>query len=137
MHLVEQYILFKFLHNVKHILNQERDIIIHVILKRNKTRHKIKYFCLFEIFRFFFNKKNLKNKTTKNRTKHVHKQLKKLNQGQVNNTHLSKSNSFHKLQKDQLKQQCHFYSNITVKNSKTLKIIYDNRDQGSTLGIII
>ena len=47
--------------------------------QKNKTRHKIKYFCLFEIFRFFFNKKNLKNKTTKNRTKHVHKQLKKLN----------------------------------------------------------
>ena len=38
MHLVEQYILFKFLHNVKHVLNQERDIIIHVILKKNKTR---------------------------------------------------------------------------------------------------
>ena len=70
MHLVEQYIVFKFLHNVKHVLNQERDIIIHVILKKNKTRHKIKYFFLFEIFQrywiFFFKiKNNLKNKTTK------------------------------------------------------------------------
>ena len=26
-----------FLHNVNHVLNQERDIIIHVILKENKT----------------------------------------------------------------------------------------------------
>ena len=34
---------------------------------------------------FFFYKK-LKNKPTK--TNHVHKQLKELNQGQVNNTHL-------------------------------------------------
>ena len=40
-----QHILFKFLHNAKHVLNQERDIIIHVILKKNKTRLKIKYFC--------------------------------------------------------------------------------------------
>ena len=39
-----QHILFKFLHNVKHVLNQERDIIIHVILKKNKTRLNIKYF---------------------------------------------------------------------------------------------
>ena len=53
MHLVEQYILFKFLHNVKHVLNQERDITIHVILKKNKTRHKIKYFYLFKIFNVF------------------------------------------------------------------------------------
>ena len=45
--------LFKFLHNVKHVLNQERDIIIHVILKKNKTRLKIKYFCLFEKFSMF------------------------------------------------------------------------------------
>ena len=68
MHLVDLYILFKFLHNVKHVLDQESDIIIHVILKKNKTRHKIKYFCLFEIFKcflilFFLIKKN---KTTKN-----------------------------------------------------------------------
>ena len=73
MHLVEQYILFKFLHNVKHVLNQERDIIIHVILKKNKTRYKIKYFCLFKNFQcfwiFFYYKKNLKNKTTKKRNK--------------------------------------------------------------------
>ena len=42
-------------------LNQEGDIIIHVILKKDKTRHKIKYFCLFENFQcfwiFFFLKK--------------------------------------------------------------------------------
>ena len=42
--------------------------------KKNKTRHKIKYFCLFEIFQcflifFFIKKKNIKNKTTKNRNK--------------------------------------------------------------------
>ena len=38
---------------------------------------------------FFFNKKkNLKTKQPKTKTKHVHKQLKELNQGQVNNTHL-------------------------------------------------
>ena len=53
-------ILFKFFHNVKHVQNQERDIIIHVILKKNKTRHKIKYFCRFENFQcfwiFFFKK---------------------------------------------------------------------------------
>ena len=65
MHLVEQYILFKFLHNVKHILNQERDIIIHVILKKNKTRDKIIYFCLFENFQCFWilKKKKKKQKT--------------------------------------------------------------------------
>ena len=43
---------------------------------------------------FFFNKKQpKKNKTkqAKTETKHVHKQLKELNQGQVNKTHLSKS----------------------------------------------
>ena len=53
-------ILFMFLHNIKHVLNQERDIIIHVILKKIKTRHKIKYFCLFEIFQcswIFFKQK--------------------------------------------------------------------------------
>ena len=57
-------------------LNQEGDIIIHVILKKNKTRHKIKYFCIFENFNcfwifffFFIKKKNLKNKTTKNKIK--------------------------------------------------------------------
>ena len=52
MHLVMQYILSMFLHNIKYVLNQERDIIIHAILKKNKTRHKIKYFCLFEILMF-------------------------------------------------------------------------------------
>ena len=88
MHLVEQYILFKF----KHVLNQEREIIIHVIFKKNKTRHKIKYFCLFENFQCFwisFIKK--KKKKPKTKTKHVHKQLKELNQGQVNKTHLRES----------------------------------------------
>ena len=94
MHLVMQHILSMFLHNIKYVLNQERDIIIHVILKKNKTRHKIKYFCLFEnfqcfwIFFFFF---CLKSKQPKTKSKHIHKQLKELNQGQVNNTHLNKS----------------------------------------------
>ena len=66
MHLVEQYIIFKFLHNVKHVLNQERDIINHVILKKIKTKHKIKYFFLFENFQcfwiFFLNEKQTKKK---------------------------------------------------------------------------
>ena len=62
--------LFKFLHNVKHVLNQERDIIIHVILKKNKTGLKIKYFCLFEKFLMFLDFFYLKkNKTTKNKNK--------------------------------------------------------------------
>ena len=39
MHDSAKHTQFKFLHNVKHVLNQERDIIIHVILKKNKTRH--------------------------------------------------------------------------------------------------
>ena len=57
--------LFKFLHNVKHVLNQERDIIIHVILKKNKTRHKIKYFCHFENFQCFWNFFNYKKQPKK------------------------------------------------------------------------
>ena len=74
--------------------------MIHLILKKNKTRHKIKYFCLFENFQCFWiffkiknNQKKKKKKKTqpKTKTKHFHKQLKELNQGQVNNTHLSKS----------------------------------------------
>ena len=78
MHLVEQYILFKFLHNVKHVLNQERDIIIHVILKENKIRPKIKYFCLFENFSMFLDffykqKKPKKIKQPIIEIKHVHK----------------------------------------------------------------
>ena len=36
-------------------------------------------------------KKEKKKEKPKTETKHVHKQLKELNQGQVNNTHLSKS----------------------------------------------
>ena len=55
-----------FLHNIKHVLNQEIDIIIHVILKTNKTRYEIKYFCLFENFSmfldFFYKKKKTKKK---------------------------------------------------------------------------
>ena len=79
--------LFKFLHNVKHVLDQERDIIIHVIVKKNKTRHKIKFFVFLKIFNvFFFNKKQPKTET-----KHVHKQLIELNQGQVSNIHLRES----------------------------------------------
>ena len=69
MHLVIQHILSMFLHNIKHVLNQERDIIIHVILKKNKTRYKIKYFFLFENFQcfwiFFLKKKNQNNQKLK------------------------------------------------------------------------
>ena len=42
-----QYTPSIYLHNIKHALNQERDIIINVILKekkKQKTKHKIKYF---------------------------------------------------------------------------------------------
>ena len=74
MHLVEQYILFKFLYNVKHVLNQEKDIIIHVILKKTKTRYKIKYFCLFEIFQCFW--VFLKNKNKKQPKKQNNQKLK-------------------------------------------------------------
>ena len=75
-----QQTLFKFLPNIKHVLNQERDIIIHVILKKNKTRPKINYFYLFENFQyfwnffFFLNKQNkLKTRQPKTESKHVHK----------------------------------------------------------------
>ena len=58
------------------VLNQERDIITHVILKTNKTRHKIKYFCLFENFQCFWIKKKKKQpkkiKQPKTKRKHVH-----------------------------------------------------------------
>ena len=77
MHSVMQHIFFKFLHNIKHVLSQERDIIIHVILKKNKTRLKIKYFCLYENFHCFWNffniKKKTKTKQPKTERKHVHK----------------------------------------------------------------
>ena len=68
---VMQHIFSVFLRNIKHVLSQKRDIIIHVILKKNKAKHIIKYFCLFENFQcfwiLFLNKKNnLRNKTTKN-----------------------------------------------------------------------
>ena len=72
-----QHILSIFLHNIKHVLNQERDIIIHVILKKNKTRHKIKYFCIFENFQcfwiYFNNQNKLKTKQPKIEGKHIHK----------------------------------------------------------------
>ena len=56
-----QHTLFKFLYSIKHIRNQERDIIIHVILKKKKIRHKIKYFAFlefFNVFGFFLNNQN-------------------------------------------------------------------------------
>ena len=57
---------FKFLHNVKHVISQQRDTRTHVKhFKKNKTGHKIKYFCLFENFNVF--ELFLINKTTKNR----------------------------------------------------------------------
>ena len=69
---VMQHIFSVFLRNIKHVLSQKRDIIIHVILKKNKTRSKIKYFCLLENFQcfwifFFNNQNNQKN----NNNKHV------------------------------------------------------------------
>ena len=77
MHSILQRILSMFLHNIKYVLNQERDIIIHVILKKNKTRHKIKYFFLFENFQYFwiyFNNQNkLKTKQPKTERKHIRK----------------------------------------------------------------
>ena len=42
MHSIMQYILSMFLHNIKHVLNQERDIIIQVILKKNKNKKDTK-----------------------------------------------------------------------------------------------
>ena len=54
MHSVMQYTLSMFFHNIKHVLSQKRDIIIHVILKKNKTRLKIEYFCLFKNFQCLF-----------------------------------------------------------------------------------
>ena len=46
----------------------------------------------FNIIGFFLNKEQPKKQNNqKTETKHVHKQLKELNQGQVNNTDLSKS----------------------------------------------
>ena len=45
---------------------------------------------------FFFYKKKLKNtKQPKTESRHVHKQLKELNQGQVSNTHLRESFLIH------------------------------------------
>ena len=81
MHLVIQHILSMFLHNIKHVLNQARDIIIHVILKKNKTRYKInKKKFLFENFQcFWIFKKKKKSKQPKTKSKHIHKQQKELN----------------------------------------------------------
>ena len=45
---------------------------------------------------FFFILKNKKTKQPKTKTKHVHKQLKELNQEQVNNTYLRESFLTHK-----------------------------------------
>ena len=60
MRSVKEHTISMFFHTVKYVLSQERDIIIHVILKKNKTKHKIKYFCIFENFNvldFFLIKK--------------------------------------------------------------------------------
>ena len=69
--------LFKFLHNVKHVLNQERDIIIHVILKKIKQDTKKNIFVFlkyFNVFGFLNNQNNLrKKKQPKTKSKHVHK----------------------------------------------------------------
>ena len=48
---------------------------------------------IFNVFGFFLNKIKQPKKTEQPKTesRHVHKQLKELNQGQVNNTHLNKS----------------------------------------------
>ena len=87
MHSIMQHILSMFLYNVKYILERERerererDIIIHVILKKNKAKHKINYFCLFENFQCFWiflknnNKKNLRkpNNQKLKKKKNVHK----------------------------------------------------------------
>ena len=68
-----QHIFSVFLHNIKHVLSQKRDIIIYVILKKNKTRPKIKYFSLFENFRcfwiFFFFLNNQNNLRKQNNQK--------------------------------------------------------------------
>ena len=45
----------------------------------------------FNVFGFFFNKKNNLKKQPKTESRHVHKQLKELNQGQVSNTYLRES----------------------------------------------
>ena len=47
------------------------------------------------MFLDFFYLKKLKKKQPKTKTKHVHKQLKELNQGQVSNTHLRESFLIH------------------------------------------
>ena len=69
MHSIMQHTLSMFLHNIKHVPNQERDIIIHLIHpKKNKTRHKIKYFCHFKTNKTKKNQQSkhaLKQKTTK------------------------------------------------------------------------
>ena len=85
---IKSKIAFKFLHNVKHVLNQERYIIIHVILKEKKTRLKIKYFCLFEKFSMFLDffflilkKKLKKSKTTKNKNKTCPQTIERIKSG--------------------------------------------------------
>ena len=55
----------------------------------------MKFFNVFGFF-FFLTKQPKKIKQPKTERKHVHKQLKELYQGQVNDTHLSKSFLTHK-----------------------------------------
>ena len=51
----------------------------------------MKIFQCFWIFLKLKKKHSKKTKQPKTETRHVHKQLKELNQGQVNNTHLGES----------------------------------------------
>ena len=70
-------------------------------IKLDTKQNIFVFLQFFNVFGFFFLIKNNKKKKRKNKkkkkekpkteTKHVHKQLKELTQGQVNNTHLSKS----------------------------------------------
>ena len=57
MYSIMQLILSMFPHNIKYVLNQERDIIIHVILKKKKKKKKTqnKIFLSFKIFQCFWN----------------------------------------------------------------------------------
>ena len=98
----------------------------------------MKFFNVFGFF--FFNKKQPKKQNNqKQKTKHIHKQLKELNQGQVNNTRLRKSFLTHITRvfgfvgENPCEDSVLFIQIITIKNSKTFKIIHDNRSQGSTL----
>ena len=76
-----------------HILNQERDVIIHAILKKNKTRLKIKYFFLFENFQCFWIFFKLKKKKKKNQKQKQNMSTNdwKIKSRTSNNTHLGES----------------------------------------------